>query len=327
MHDLTATIRNYINRPRMQYLLLKEMGRWHLLTSSLDVIEDAELAIAACGRLDSAARNSEADATYRLELGVRYLVVYGLLQALIVQQDAAFHLCEALDVPCARKNFPKLTHIRDIRNISIGHPTKVDRPKHRPVSHHFISRVTLSPSGFHLLSVADDDTTSFQDVALVPLIRDQQGELSRLLTEVITELEQKEVAHTAEFRGEQLSALLPETLTYAFEKISTAVRGRGERALGTWGIETVDQAVNDLRAALNRRGFEPGALEVVDLVFDQLRYPIDHLKRYLHQEASDISTTETARIFTSYIAGKLKELKQLAEEIDESYGAPENPAE
>ena len=54
MHDLASTIRDYINRPRNSHLLRKRRDQWNLLTSSLDVIEDAELAIEAYTSADVA---------------------------------------------------------------------------------------------------------------------------------------------------------------------------------------------------------------------------------------------------------------------------------
>lgn len=45
--DLESRIRDLINEPRTQYALLKKKDLWEQLCSSLDVMGDTELAIAA----------------------------------------------------------------------------------------------------------------------------------------------------------------------------------------------------------------------------------------------------------------------------------------
>ncbi|MEA2583880.1 MAG: hypothetical protein QOF33_1965, partial [Thermomicrobiales bacterium] len=118
MHAHTAKIRDHINGPRLNYILSRNSGKWNQLCSSLDIVEDTQLAIDAyCAADDSA------DGTNR-NVGQQYLALYGLLQALFLQQDASAHLCEALDIPFDLKDFPRLDAIRDVRNASIGHPTK-----------------------------------------------------------------------------------------------------------------------------------------------------------------------------------------------------------
>ncbi len=321
MHSLTRTIRDHINQPRINHRIRQSIGHWNLLTSSLDVLEDAELAIAAYGRVGATMATGDEGGHYQLIAGVQYLTTYGLLQAFFIQQDAVFHVSEALGMTHEMKNYPKLEAIRGVRNISIGHPTKVDRPKSAPVSHHFISRMTMSPMGFQLLSFSDDNTTSSRDVSIPDMIADQTAELSGILTEVIEELSRQEAAHVAEFEGERLSDTLPQTLSYCFEKISSDLYGSGPTQVGLWGIETISTAVSDFREALNRRGFVVGVSEFVDFVFDELAYPIDQIQRYLRQEPHDIHNVQTARIFTSYILSKVDELKRMAVEIDESYGA------
>jgi hypothetical protein len=324
MRALVDTIRDHINQPRISHLLRKSVEGWNLLTSSLDVIEDAELAIAAYGHIETSPAD-DAGNSYQLRAGARYLTTYGLLQAFFIQQDAVFHLCKALGTQHELKSYPKLEAIREIRNISIGHPTKVDRPKSVPISHHFISRISMSSLGFQLLSFYDDGTSSSRNVEIGPLIADQHMELSKILTEVIEELVRREAAHTAEFQAERLTDAFPQALGYCFEKIGTALRGSGPMELGQWGIESVAKAVSDFREALNRRGLEVGAMPFVDLVFDELAYPVEQLQRYLRQEPNDLPNVETARIFTSYVFSTIHALKGMAQEIDGSYSAASQP--
>ncbi len=79
------------------------------------------------------------------DAGNKYMYVYGTLQALIVQQDAVKNLTESLKIPYTPDQ--KLKDIRDIRNDSVGHPTK--RGGGTGSAFNFISRITINNQGFN----------------------------------------------------------------------------------------------------------------------------------------------------------------------------------
>lgn len=87
--DCKRQIRNFIQYPWRLDPLVKDRGLWFRLTSSMDAIEDTEAAI------DAYIASPEPDR------GGAYLLIYGVLQALFVQQDAIKHLQEhsALRLP------------------------------------------------------------------------------------------------------------------------------------------------------------------------------------------------------------------------------------
>ena len=202
-------IRDLINEPRKRYTLIKRLGLWHQLCSCLDVIADTELAIAAY-------------ATHELgaDKGSAYLAVYGLLQALFLQQDAIFNLCESLGINDNISNYPGLQEIREIRNASIGHPTK--RGRKRPFSYHAISRFSLSSMGFQLQTSDEIGTSKFEWISIPKLIADQHSYASAIFTSIIEKLEQEEAAHKEQFKKEKLVAVFSPTLAYHIEKSSRA---------------------------------------------------------------------------------------------------------
>ena len=194
-------IRNLVNKPVTKIILFKNLPKWNQLCSCLDVIEDSELAIEAyiVKKFDK-------------NIGGNYLAVYGLLQAFIVQQDAVRHLCESLEMANPLKNHSKLQDIRNIRNASIGHPTKKDRPQ--PTSYNFISQPTLKKDGFQLVSFFSDGTSEFKDISIRKLVKDQNTCLPDILAQVINKLEDIERAHKEKFRMEKLVSCFPPTLGY-----------------------------------------------------------------------------------------------------------------
>src|SRR6266496_2067880 len=85
IQNLLTFIRDFIQHPRRLDPLLKNKPAWNMLASAMDVISDTEWAIATFESLDVS------------DKGMLYLVIYGLLQALYVQQDALENLVRALD--------------------------------------------------------------------------------------------------------------------------------------------------------------------------------------------------------------------------------------
>jgi len=124
MYEAIQRIRNFIDEPRRQYVLSKNRALWSQCWSCLDVIEDSELAVVAYSAGE-----------FGTSVGARYLAVYGLLQALFLQQDAVINLCESLGLPETIDNHLRLKEIREIRSDSIGHPTKRSRKKGQPTSY------------------------------------------------------------------------------------------------------------------------------------------------------------------------------------------------
>jgi hypothetical protein len=170
---LTEAIRERINEPKLNDLLASNERAWLQLCSCLDALEDSDLAISAylAGRPTGSP-------------GAKYLAVYGVLQALFVQQDAAINLCESLGIQETINNHPTLRQIREIRNDSIGHPTKRDRKKGQIASYNFISRPTLDSEGFDLLSDDGDQFTS-RRVVIRQLVEDQRNCICGILKSAI----------------------------------------------------------------------------------------------------------------------------------------------
>ncbi len=180
--EYCSRVRDLINEPRVAFQLQKDPPFWNQLCSSLDVIGDTELAMESYP-LDAS------DTPF----GLSYLLVYGLLQAMYLQQDAVFNLCESLGIPQGIDNHPKLKAIRDIRNKSTGHPTKKDKPK--PTSYHFIARASLTPRGFDLHTASPGQPYQMNYVCVADLISDQREGISKVLALVVQTMEKRDEAH------------------------------------------------------------------------------------------------------------------------------------
>lgn len=311
MYDKMIKIRDLVNQPRKRETLMHNGDLWPQLCSSMDVIEDCESAVSAfcAGDLSS-------------DKGGQYLAAYGVLQALYLQQDAVFNLCESLGIQKTATDYPKLVEIRDIRNASVGHPTKRERPK--PTSYHFISQATLSPRGFELWSWDKNGNRASRWVSLPDLAADQRMLIAEILTQVIADLEKEQATHKEKFRMEKLAALFPDTLSYHFEKIFEASRDPELAMLGKINLDMISKALGRLREALERRGIGLDTYDSIKYLYDEIGYPITKLEQLfggVNDVGGETVKGKDAYIFAFFVDRKMNELKELVQEIDQDYSS------
>ena len=306
-----------INAPRKRAILMRDRSNWFQVCSSLDVIEDTNLAIDAYvdGRIVSTVDGHA--------YGTEYLAIYGLLQSLFVQQDAVNNLHQALGIPFSINDHDMLRSIRKLRNSSIGHPTRQDRPKQDPITSNFISRHSIYRGGFTLLSSSNSNYPVFNNINLFSLVATQRKSISNILEELSTALSHELDPHKEAFRLAKLQDTLPPSLSHAFEKIDQAVRRREPVELGLYGINTVKQALRDFEDALRRRGIEVDTYDRIKYLLEDLEYPLEQLNLFLQGSTSDIVNTTLASIVASFVRQYVYELAFLAKELDDEYESPD----
>ncbi|EEP61084.1 hypothetical protein [Sulfurihydrogenibium yellowstonense] len=110
---------------------------WEKIRSCMDTLGDTDLAIntyfdISDNLIKDLSNKHFKDDNYGFEYGIKYLLLYGVLQSMFIQQDAFLGIYYEIITPEEefsefKKNFfdkyPILKKIRDIRNKAIGHPT------------------------------------------------------------------------------------------------------------------------------------------------------------------------------------------------------------
>ena len=298
-------IRRLINNPQKHYELRQNKALFSQLCSSLDVIEDTEDAIIAYTEKD-----------FGEDKPSHYLAVYGLLQAIYVQQDAVINLCKSLGIKDKVNNYPKLKEIREIRNDTVGHPTKRDQQKGKPVSYHHISQMTLNKSGFTLASYfSNGSQVQFRDINIPELIVEQNRFISTILTTLINNLEAEEKAHKEKFRMEKLLEIFPGTTDYYLEKLFEGVF-RNEYAEFADGIlDLVIDVVKKFREAVGRRNMD--FYERLQDEYELIEHATTKLRKYYRGDSG--VEKPAARIYIIFLKHQIDELKAYAKEIDDEY--------
>lgn len=306
VRELEKKIRDFINDPRRQRSLIdRPDGTWHQICSALDVIGDTQLAI-----------NSYLQGAPGRNEGHLYIVVYGIIQVLFVQQDATRSLLEALDVKYSPDS--ALKKIRSIRNSSIGHPTdKTEKGGAR--SFHFISRPTLSPKGFQLLSNYSDGTPSeFTKIDIPELIETQREEIVSALTAVVEELKEEEMEHREKFRDDELADAFPDVMGYYFEKIGESVWGTMDGNFGATHVDLLDDILHDFEEKLRERGIRD-AYPSIENKIDLLKYALPRLRELMEEGDLSGDRENEAYVYLFFIREHIEALESYATEIDESY--------
>jgi len=309
VYELCRFIRDYGQSPRHTINIRTIPFRWHQLWAAMDVIEDTDLAI-----------GNHLEADFPSDMGERYLRVYGVLQALFLQQDAVRHVIEALR-PAMMVDFADvLKDIRGVRNASVGHPTELRRG--RTVSAHGIVQSSMNRRGFTLASFSETGASSFHAIDLVDLAEKQKSEIVRILSEVVDELKREDNEHKAKFRREKICDCL-RGVGYAIEKIGEELRG-GPVCLGTWAVEDLNRSLRAFVSALEKREMELRDYPSIQYHCSELEYPLGELAKFMRREACDIPSCLAAGVYAESLRAHFDALFDIASEIDTDYSAQED---
>jgi hypothetical protein len=295
--ELESQIRNIFNISRRHKKTRTDRAAFYQACSAMDAIGDTEIAL-----------QEFINTEISFDLGIRYLLAYGLLQAIFLQQDAIQHLALSLGIPFSLPD--ELKEIRDLRNDAVGHPTNRNRGK----SFHHISRVTLSTHGFQLLSnYSDNSASDIRDVKYKDILSIQSHFCEKLLLQILDTLRNDENAHMERFMSDKLSTIFHSSLSYLFEKVGEGIRDGEHRQFGLNIFEMIMKMISSFRSKLIERGEE----ESIECVMEELSYPTAKVRLYL--EGAGQVDKRAAEIFIEYIEKKADDLKQIAIEIDEGY--------
>ena len=302
IQNLEDRIREFINSGRRQSVLLKNPATWNKLCSSLDLIGDTQLAI------DSHPQFHDVQ-----DDGAIYLIVYGILQTLLLQQNAAKHIGDSLDI---KVKLPKdLEDIRVIRNSAAGHPT---HQKEKGLSKScFITRVSISPTDFQLMTAySGDKEYEFHNVSIPALIETQKQYLSEILAKVVAELERQEMEHRQKHKANKIADIFPPTISYHFSKIFEATYREDLFPLGIANIKIISACIERFKNELSIRG-EWGVYDSINYHYELIEYPLKRLTAYF--EGNDDMNEKDAYIFASFLSDQIKSLEEIGKELDEQY--------
>lgn len=313
--ELMMQIRDLVNGPKLRDMLFADGRAWNMVCSSMDAVEDTDLATEAYLKIIN--EHEAQEETPPFDKGYSYLLCSGAMQTLFVQRYAVIKLSECLKIGYCEDQYPALKEIREIRNASIGHP--IDwRGKH---SVHIIQH-SLGVSGFEMWVFSDDHSYETTMVSVPKLIADQRTCLAEVLQNIIDELRQRERRHREEFRDVKLAEILSPDMLYFFEKICEATRRQECAPPGIAALETLAGNLVKVEQALKDRGIGLNTYDSIGYLYGVLEYPIGRLRTYyrsIQERQNPDLDTETAYIMAFFVCEHFKKLKDLLQEIDQEY--------
>jgi hypothetical protein len=311
MRELSRWIRDYGHEARQKPRLFADRFIWHQLWTAMDVIDDVESAMTAYLQNE-----------FPSDIGEKYLRVYGALQGLFIQQDALFDLIRAIHPTKEIRVNDVLKDVRDARNASVGHPTQLKRQD--VLSAHGIVQHSICKDGFELLSYSAKDGSVFQYIPVRELIEKQRTETTRILSEVVEDLREKEASHRAQFRETKLMAVFNQ-VGYAFEKIFEEIRGNSPKLLGSWAVEHLQKSLDNFDELLHQRGLGIESYDSIKYLYSEIEHPLAELTKFVKKQPSEVLSNDSARVFSEALQSYFDELIQIATEIDQEYESAPDP--
>lgn len=304
--DINRAIRDLINEPRLNAVVRKDHLKFNQLCSALDLIGDTEHAVAAYWELPS-----------EVDLGIRYLALYGLWQAFEQQQDAVKALADAVDAPLGKAWKKRTGPVRRMRNAVAGHTVHTSDSGKR-LSHQ-VSQISLRTTGFDLLSHADDGTYNFESVDVVQYADEQRSLIEEALKSIDSELRRRNSEHRKGFNDVKFSALLDKT-GYPLQKVMVGPNDPGGSEFVLIHVQVLQSAAASFRAELDRRGLVSGTYDGAERCLAEIDYALTQLHAYYDGSASgEVQSNRAARVFASYAREMFNELSDMARELDEEY--------
>ncbi len=167
-------IRDYVNGANLYDRHFKaHLDEWNALCVAMDTLGDTCLALMYYEASGIGKEDSE-----------KYLKLYGLLQAIFLQQDSIRQLNRVfLGSDLHPDSDSAWGKIRDVRNLTAGHPIE---NKHKVgTKRSFISRVTIRTEGFQILIWnSDKEQNEFKDVDLQSLYKQYKLEAVKHLESI-----------------------------------------------------------------------------------------------------------------------------------------------
>ena len=316
IQELEHSIRNYINTPRKQFILLQNHATWNQLCSSLDIIGDTNYAL-----------TSYVEDSGPSDTGMNYIYIYGFLQAIFLQQDSIDFCASALGIGAEiKKKYqgnPDRKMIRQIRNRSTGHPIKCTSDT-EGVSHNYIAQVSMTKWGFTLHSERPDKRSTIEPINLKKLLKTQTEITTEALVLILDKLKEEDMNHKNEFKGQKLANCIHPTIDYHFEKMyaatyeSAGLQKTSAMHLGKLNFDILSSTIERTKDALVKRGLYP-AYSSLECFFDEISYPLAELGKYFSENENTIND-KTAHIFIFFIHKQInEELVVMLKELDEKY--------
>lgn len=305
--DICGDIRNIANKAIFIQNIKRHGFNWDLTWAAMDTIEDTELAI-----------DSFEEKSPKSSQGNEYLRVYGLFQAIYMQQDGVRNLAEGLSLPTPDiSSDPKAKEVRETRNKYSGHH-KYERKG--VTTYHGISRITVGGETITAWTYPDFST---EVINFKTAIKANKKYIKKCLEDILAGMEDKKAKYIAKVK----TTLSEDRQTYAFEKIYSWVFGStSDRTIMTSGsLKAIRTAVDELEAGLNERYENLSGVGDAERTIQKTRYILDALDSLFEGNQTGMNGDFNAEVYVESLQNSFIELVELSIEINSEFYKGSNP--
>jgi hypothetical protein len=298
-------VRDFINAPRRHRHLMQNRKGWFQLCAALDAVGDTQLAVRAYRERELKTASE----------GANYLVAYGLLQTLYVQQDAVEKIAKVVGLKLRLSE--DVRRIRNIRNAAVGHPSEF-----RGTQSATIVRMSLSTAGFSFYVWEPEGDSQQAYVDLDALCAEHTELIGEFLERVADHLAEEEIMHRKQHRERPLAAAFALHLGYAFEKIGEGLPARPGPSISDAGLGMVTEMLTEFDARLKERQLDGAYTSSVEPQREDAQFALQRL-RELRAGALPQLDERDGRAYLTFLRAAVQKLHQIALEIDEEYASDE----
>ncbi|MBQ5469361.1 MAG: hypothetical protein IIT54_01925 [Acetobacter sp.] len=258
-----------------------------------------------------------------LDLGTKYLMIYGVLQVLFLQQNALKDLCDALNykqVDITKENNPKIYEIREIRNDIAGHPT-TGRGSSKYTT--YLSRHSCYYTNLSLRKIQYQETENdeFIDVDIISSIDTQEKFIKEQLEKILSKLRDETKEHIEKFKNDKLEDCFGD-FTYARTHQDFYTQN------DQMGFNLIKGIIEKLKEKLNKRCVDweqtdfKDNIKSVEEIYTYLLSKPKIINETIHEADDKESFNENKflkRNLLKHMFCMLDELKKHAKEVDTDY--------
>lgn len=293
--DLLDNIRDLINeRPKKQHLM-ENLINWHKLTSALDSIEDSTMAV-----------RHYCESCFPDGNDGKYLYIYGLLQALFLQQDAI----NALSIVLLGKKvnwdteFDDAYYVRELRN-DLGHPTQ----RKHDTEFVFLTQATLSKWWLSFIKgKADNSTFEFFDVDVKKSICDNSEAINSILSSIYEHLKIEYKSYLEAHHVRKVVDIF-DGLDSCFDSMSS------DSSIDPKEYDTAKKILSEFEDELLLRYETKSAIESYNETINEAHTLFDILDEMMFDLADKRSQFDLKEII-NVLYERLKEIRNFGAEID-----------
>lgn len=299
--DICRDIRDLANCPVFVQNIRRFDLNWDLVWAAMDMVEDTELAI-----------NSFEHNGVSSNPGAEYLKVYGLFQAMFMQQDAVRNFAEGFRLPEVNiADDTDAAEVREVRNKYFGHHKY---RRNGVTTYHGIARMTVGSGSITAWTYPNFST---ENIRLKDAIKVNQDYIEKALEEVLVNMKKKK----SDFTKSITEKLSEDRQNYAFEKIYSWVYGNtADRAAMTGaGLSIVRESINKLEEGLRERYESLSGLGDVERTIKKARFALDNLDTLFADNPNGMDGDFNTEIYVDSLQSSFNELIDISKEINTEF--------